>query len=216
MLPTATIAHILEGRLRVKIPERRGDTGFFRNVIDTLSSHPAVTRLEANPATGSVLIQHRTDPGTLGAFAADAGLFLLQEEVPKAARNVALAERAAADIGLPVPQTARAAGLGLLGLSAYAAARGNVVGPASENFWHAFGAWRLFNNPGLTAALIALGLVQIARGQVAGSAVSLALYALVTLEVAGLDPLSRVASNRPDGRAEAARQTRSRAAASLA
>lgn len=183
MLPTATVEHAMDGRLRVRIPERRGDASYFEDAIRKLSANPAITRLEANPLTGSLLIGHRADPATLGEIAADAGVFLLQALLPQVVHETTRSRASARTVGFSLPRSGPAAGLGLLGLSAYAAAQGNVVGPASENFWHALGALRILNNSRLALALVAVGMVQLARGHVTGSTVSLALYALHVMNI---------------------------------
>lgn len=63
-LPEARVAHVTSGRLRVKIPDRRGDEPFFRTVEDRLAGWDSVERVETNPLTGSVLV-HFPDLGAL-------------------------------------------------------------------------------------------------------------------------------------------------------
>ncbi|UVC19342.1 HAD-IC family P-type ATPase [Mesorhizobium onobrychidis] len=90
-----------------------------------------------------------------------------------------------------IGERSRAAAIGLIGLGAYRATQGNVFGPATENFWNAFGALRILNNPYIALVFGGLGLVQLARGRWAGSASSLLFYALVVRQISGLNVRTR-------------------------
>lgn len=79
-----------------------------------------------------------------------------------------------------------AMGLGLFGLSAYQAARGQTFGPATENFWNAYGALRILNNPTIALIFAGLGAFQMTRGRWIGSATTLLFYALVIRQMCGL------------------------------
>jgi hypothetical protein len=59
-----------------------------------------------------------------------------------------------------------------------------MLGSASENFWNAYGAYRIFHNSPVALVLGALGLWQLLRGQWLGSASSLLFYALVAQSLA--------------------------------
>ncbi|HEX6442290.1 MAG TPA: hypothetical protein VF007_08895 [Stellaceae bacterium] len=56
-LPQARVCHYAGGRLRVKIPERRRDEAFFGKVRDRLSGWDSIERVEVNPLTASVLVE---------------------------------------------------------------------------------------------------------------------------------------------------------------
>jgi hypothetical protein len=56
-LPQARVCHFANGRLRVKIPERRHDEAFFDTVRERLSSWASIERVEVNPLTASVLVR---------------------------------------------------------------------------------------------------------------------------------------------------------------
>ena len=60
-LPAARISHFTPRRLRIKVPEKRRDRGFFDTVAERLAMWDSVERVETNPLTGSVLI-HFSDP----------------------------------------------------------------------------------------------------------------------------------------------------------
>jgi hypothetical protein len=55
-LPAARISHFTARRLRIRVPEKRRDTGFFDTVAERLASWESVERVETNPLTASVLI----------------------------------------------------------------------------------------------------------------------------------------------------------------
>ena len=46
-LPLAHIAHQLPGRVRLRIPERRGDAAFFDELARALASWPGIERAQA-------------------------------------------------------------------------------------------------------------------------------------------------------------------------
>ena len=62
--PAARISHFTPRRLRIKVPEKRRDRGFFDTVAERLVTWQSVERVETNPLTGSVLI-HFSDPERL-------------------------------------------------------------------------------------------------------------------------------------------------------
>lgn len=63
-LPEARVGHFSAGRLRVRIPDKRRDAAFFRAAADKLSAWDSVERVEVNPLTASVLL-HFSDPRAL-------------------------------------------------------------------------------------------------------------------------------------------------------
>lgn len=65
MLPEAFITHFITGRVRIKIPSKKGDESFFLSMKDRFSSFPGVQKIEINPLTGSLLILHSFDPKLL-------------------------------------------------------------------------------------------------------------------------------------------------------
>jgi hypothetical protein len=65
MLPEAFITHFMTGRVRIKIPSKKGDEGFFFSLKERFSNFPGVQKIEINPLTGSLLIIHSFDPESL-------------------------------------------------------------------------------------------------------------------------------------------------------
>lgn len=198
MLPTATIEHSMPGRLRVKVPHRRGDVSYFRSAMEKLSKHPKIAGLRANPVTGSILIQHETDLPSIRDIAAEGDLFDLQEQsappTVRPARAVRVSEGGSAAL-----DGRRATAAGLAGLALVQAMRGNALGPASENLWNAYGGLRILNNPFIALVFCGLGLLQLTRGRWAGSATSLLFYAFVVRQLSIPSPRR---ADQPDGQSE--------------
>ena len=51
-----TYLHVLDGRLRIKVPEVKGDPLKASKVVGTLRKLRGVTYVHANPTTGSVVV----------------------------------------------------------------------------------------------------------------------------------------------------------------
>ncbi|MDW6026373.1 hypothetical protein SAZ10_31895 [Mesorhizobium sp. BAC0120] len=208
MLPKATVEHAMPGRLRVRIPELRHDASYFRSTVEKLAKHPEISALWANPVTASIVIQHQADLPAIRDIATKSEVFDLQEAPSSSAlrsngptaqrpngrsaqRRFSTANEKAATLA-----TGDAASIGLMSLSALQAMRGYAVGPASENFWNAFGALRILNNPMVALVFGGLGLLQVMRGRWAGSATSLLFYAFAIRQIAGAGPRQ---DGRPNG-----------------
>lgn len=56
MKPSAYFAHTASGRCRIKIPDKRHDTGYFKLLQASITGIRGVTQVTANPVTASVLI----------------------------------------------------------------------------------------------------------------------------------------------------------------
>lgn len=179
MIPIATIQHQIPGRLRLRIPPRRGDVSFFHGIVQALSKLPGVEKLDAIPLTGSIIIRHSGSAQAIAAAATEQGLFEIGPEEPKEA---------------PAPSSRRppyaglrgTAATGLSGLALFQVARGRLTGNAAENFWNAYGAQRILGRPEIAAGFVLLGIVQVLRGQLLGSASSLLFYSLITRQLASV------------------------------
>jgi hypothetical protein len=181
MMPTAFLEHQLPGRVRLKISSKRGDVSFFQSIVQRLVDHPDIDELSANPQTGSILILHSGDVDAIAHFAAQRGIFEMRRREPISAPARAKKSTDAAALEVR-PLTAAAVGLSGLGL--YQITQGQPLGSAVENFWNAFGAYRILKNPALAFGLVGFGLYQLMRGQLLGSASSLFFYALVAHHIA--------------------------------
>jgi hypothetical protein len=175
MVPVASIEHQLPGRVRLRVPSKRGDVPFFEEVVRELSKHPSLRELTASSLTGSITLHYREPLQPITAAASERKLFETGRSEPQASR---LREAS----GL-----AGATAAGLSGLGLFQVARGNVLGSAVENLWHAFGAKRIFGRPDIAVVFVALGIYQLLRGQIFGAASSLFFYALVLPHIAAVE-----------------------------
>jgi hypothetical protein len=183
MVPVAHIEHQLQGRVRLRVPSKRGDVSFFERVVKELSRHPAVWELAASPLTGTITLQYSEPLQAIMETAAALTLFETGGSKPgvKAAESKRPSRRS---------ESAGLAGgiaAGLSGLSLYQAARGNVIGNAVESFWLSFSAQNVLGRPDLAMVLAALGVWQMLRGQLFGSASSLLFYSMVMRQVAAVE-----------------------------
>jgi len=174
----------MPGRLRLRIPTRRGDVSFFQHVVQALSGHPAVRELAANPLTGGILICHSGSAQAIAGRAAEQGLFEIATEQPRK-KTRAAANPATNTAGAAAPLDAAATGLS--GLALLQVAKGEITGSAAENLWNAYGAHRILGRPGIAAGFVALGLYQMLSGQLFASASSLFFYSLLARQLASLD-----------------------------
>jgi hypothetical protein len=147
-LPQASICHHSADRLRIKVASRKGDAGYFANVVKGLSGPLKLKHLSANPLTGSVLfIGENIDAEEIAANAHQRKLFhLITAEAsslplmhslvqPVASVDRSLRTITGGKIDLP-------SGIffALLGTGIYQLVRGRIsVPPWYTAFWYAFG-----------------------------------------------------------------------------
>jgi hypothetical protein len=123
MIPSAEIVHRVNGRLRLRVPERRGDAPWFAATRKALAGFPGVLRVTANPDTGSFLIRGKDLAlRRIPEIAEDRGWFALSG--PDRSRR---------------PAGDALAGLApvFFGLAALQAARGQIMVPALSLLWYA-------------------------------------------------------------------------------
>ena len=171
MTPTAYIEHELTNRLRLRVPSERGNAPFFQNAIAQLRKAPGVTRVSANPATGSLLVCHDVSTDAIVSVLARDCRYAIGAGVPSRARNQRRGSIRARD-----PNEVLA--VGLSGLGVLQVARGQVTGSAAENLWNAYRAQTHLKKPWLSALLVGLGLYQLVNGELLNSATALMFYAL--------------------------------------
>ena len=186
MLPTAYLVHQISGRTRLRVPDKRGDTGYFKSVTKALSGLAGVEQVIVTPATASILIHHKGDTEPIVAAARERGLFAI-DVVPKRSPGPSSTE---VDTNRILPSPLDTAAKGLAGLALLQAARGQPFGSAVENFWHGYGARHLLGRPGLAAIFAAIGVYQAFRGRYLGSAASLYFYSLMTRQLAAAEKAS--------------------------
>jgi hypothetical protein len=74
------LSHMSSGRIRLKIPSKKGDEALFSEMKTWLSGVPGVERVEINPSTGSVLIIHSLNQEMVGEFIKTYNLSPLQNK----------------------------------------------------------------------------------------------------------------------------------------
>jgi len=144
----ALVVHKMAGRIRIRVPSKKGNETYFASVKEALSSCVGVEGVEVAPFTGSILVRcHGPTEGVI-EWAQAQGLFVVREEKSikvtafhdaVAGRFGALDERikAATGEGFDLPGLAF---LALMGAGIYQIARGNFAAPAWYTaFWYALG-----------------------------------------------------------------------------
>ena len=140
MIPRALIQHRLPGRLRLKVPERKGDHQWMAAAADALAGLEAVTGVRVNALTAGILIEHRSDtPDELLEQIRDKGLFEVTATRDGTA-HAAGAEGAEADDLIPElhVQPHHLAGVAFLVLAVRQVLAGNILAPATNLAYHAF------------------------------------------------------------------------------
>jgi Heavy metal associated domain 2 len=154
-LPSARIVHFTPRRLRLKVPEKRRDTGFFDFVRNRLAGWDSVERVETNPLTASILVHFSApEPLFLEAFGKNDFLDLDLDAIARPPEPVvtsaAIRSFAAGDSALRSWTAnaidARSAAFLLLFVGGvYQLFRGRLSTPAPTLLWYAgslLGLWR--------------------------------------------------------------------------
>jgi Heavy metal associated domain 2 len=151
-LDEAQLSHLLEGRLRMRVPARRHDAAFFADVAKRLRECEGIEGVRVNPVTGSVLVVHATTPQAIAAFAAQQELFSLHLEHgssdkigPSRSRVVVRhgpSRTEQGEEGSRSDKHARMLSATFAGLGTLQTFRGQVMAPALTLFYYAYDAWR--------------------------------------------------------------------------
>lgn len=147
---SAFIVHETPGRLRLKIPEKRGNTAYFTRVAEQLAQCPAIMRVDGKALTGSILIFHAPGTGAkdIAAYAERSGLFSLVQPSVAAPRQTLLEyasagaqafDRGLSKVSRGFVDLPSALLITLLVMAARQTAQGQVLAPASTLFWYAAG-----------------------------------------------------------------------------
>jgi hypothetical protein len=87
MPQSAYVAHEIEGRIRLKLPDAKKNVDVLETIRKALAGIPGAESVEANPLTGSVLLYY--DPALNGTFrqqiarfGEETGLFALMQSQP--------------------------------------------------------------------------------------------------------------------------------------
>lgn len=144
---TAYLAHEIPGRLRLKIPEKRGDTAYFARLAEQVTQCPGVLDAAGKAHTGSLLVLHSSGTSTadIAAYAKRSGLFSLTAKptvFPQTLLQHATAGANILDRGLSAASCGfldlpSALLLTLVVLAIRQAAQGQVLIPAFSLLWYA-------------------------------------------------------------------------------
>jgi hypothetical protein len=153
MLPAGYIAHRIGDRVRVRIPERKGDAAYFMRVERNLSACERVIYVEANPLTASILLRYTGANDDLRRDAINLGLFAI-EEIPPSVNPVLTATSERIDQLNRFLQRSsngsfdllEVAFVGLIGASIVQVLRGQALGPASTLLAHALTILALYRS----------------------------------------------------------------------
>lgn len=143
MLPNAYITHATQGRVRIKIPAKKGDSAYFASLRDklaALSELPGIQRIEANPLTGSILVLHTLDPdaidlGLVAQYSEFNQLFRLQQ--PSVKQTPVPGNKASGRVGGEIDPKLLAI-LGFVGVAIIQLKRGHIMMPAITALWYAY------------------------------------------------------------------------------
>lgn len=146
MAENAVIAHQIPGRIRFRLPERRGDVAYFSELATKLGHIEAVDRVKPNPATGSVVLEYS---GGLNALIEQMRLqdvYINIQRNPPTRSSPALAPRqvnqsfrlvSGRDINLLFMAASL---LGVIGV--VQTLRGKILVPSLSAFWYAVEGFR--------------------------------------------------------------------------
>lgn len=151
MVPTAYVSHELLGRLRVRVPDRKGDDAYFARAGKALAQAKGVLAVEVNPVTASFLVLHESSTADLLAYAEAQGLFTVS---PPTEDRESLLELAATGVSKVDELIYRATDgrsslhevlfVSLVGLAGLQALRGQALGPATALLSYAAGLLALY------------------------------------------------------------------------
>ncbi len=81
MIPDAVMTHASQGRLRIRIPSKKGDEESLIFYRKQFAECPGIFSVEVNPVTGSMLFLHTTSIPAIAEYARSKSLFTVQEKL---------------------------------------------------------------------------------------------------------------------------------------
>ncbi len=151
---SAYIKHQLPGRVRLKIPQKRGDFCYFDQLAELFTGSPGgINQLQLNPPAASILICHETkiDFLNITEFAQKNGLFTIIEQpeeetfsipylpIPKfTSKGINRVDESLMDFSQGMFDGHSLLILALIGLAIRQTAKGHIMRPASTLLWYAF------------------------------------------------------------------------------
>ncbi|TFW27938.1 hypothetical protein [Massilia horti] len=167
----AHVAHTVPGRVRLRLPEHRGDEELFGRLEQELLESGQFGAVSANPATASLVLEFT---GTLKqALAVLADRFQMEVKPPPAAPPAARASAPFDPLRLVTgrdidPMLVAGVAFGAIGV--VQAFRGAILVPAMSAFWYAFNAFRLASEPNRRGAADEVEALAETVGEAAGEA----------------------------------------------
>ena len=145
----AYLVHRAPGRLRLRLPDMRGETPFFRKLVAQISQLEDIEAVRANPDTGGVLILHRPDAERTVLDHLAAAVDLTDDEyAPPSGFSRAVTGLGKLDEWI-ARETRGGSSLSsvvfllLVGMALAQIARGQVMAPASSLLWYALDLTRV-------------------------------------------------------------------------
>ena len=144
-LPDAAITHTISGRLRLRIPSKKGNNSYFESLEQKLSGCDGVQRVKANAVTAGVLVLHDADINSISKFAEENRLFLVQSLgsertllVNRIRKSFEDLDKRTMDLTGGELDITSAVFVSQVSLSIYQIARGNFFAPAwYTSLWYA-------------------------------------------------------------------------------
>lgn len=179
MPPIAYVVHSLPGRVRLRVPSRRGDRRYFSQLPGMLQNVSGIAILRVNPAAGSVVLRHEVSLQQVRRAAWRSAAFLLDVPDHRGARRsvrIGWRDSPAAEptpIAVGKPYSKAQAGRRLL-----TALRNGHSRSAIENLFHGYAAMRVARDPLTGLMLLGAGAAQLARGDLLSSVLAIAFRAV--------------------------------------
>ncbi|MDO9418228.1 HMA2 domain-containing protein [Pararhizobium sp.] len=150
--PSAYIKHQLPGRVRLKVPQKKGDFDYFDRLAKLFADCHGISQLQLNPPAASILICHGTETPFLNIaeFAQTNGLFTIIEQpeetfsipylpIPKfTSKGLNRVDESLMDFSQGLLDGRSLLILTLIGLAVRQMTKGNIMGPATTLLWYAF------------------------------------------------------------------------------
>lgn len=133
----AYISHASPGRLRVRVPSRKGNEDYFARVRNEFSGVQGVSQIVTNPVTGSILVIHSIAPKTIDALLRAGNLVPPQNLHPQVSRTYEMFDhRVRSFIGRGIDIGALAS-VALFVAGSYQITKGNFTAiPWYTAFWY--------------------------------------------------------------------------------
>jgi Heavy metal associated domain 2 len=162
MAAAGLITHRMNGRVRLRIPDKRRDAAYFARLKETLSRCPGVESVIVNPLTASVLITGPVDADEVIVYGENSKLFRLEPRgfIPFSERlthQLHKVDERVRDATSGQLDLNSAAVVGMLGAALWQLSRRRVLPEALTVLWYA--AW-LLANPHQWSASSALGAAE--------------------------------------------------------